>query len=109
MIFHQIPINPDSFISAVQKIQNSVLHLNCKIVIIVINFYDGLFVNSVTVIVFGTINVFSSLVGGPMYPHSNLIHQNTLGKLGIAFVHGFTAFFPHGVLLPPSLTLECPL
>lgn len=50
-----------------------------------------------------------TLVGGPMYPHSEFLDQDTLGKLGIAFVHGLAAFCPHGVLLAPSLTLECPL
>lgn len=60
------------------------------------------FVNSVTVTEFGTINVFSSLVSCPMYPHSDLIDQIILRKLGIAFVHALAAFFPHGVLLAQS-------
>ncbi|KAK3545644.1 hypothetical protein QTP70_008780 [Hemibagrus guttatus] len=41
-----------------------------------------------------------------VYPCSDLIAQGTLWKLGIAFVHGLAAFFPHGVLLALSLTLS---
>lgn len=86
----------DSIHKSVQY-QHSELHLNCKIVITVIYFRNGL-------LTVGTLNV-----GGPTYPHSDRIDQDTLGKLGIAFVHGLAAFFPHGVLLAPSLTLEGPL
>lgn len=43
------------------------------------------------------------------YPCSDLFDQDPLWKLGIAFVHALAAFFPHGVLLALSLTLECPL